>query len=941
MGNQIRAAVDMYSRAAREFIVRGGALRRAAIFGVAFFLFAATALALATKIWEFDGRTLRNYTLRYECQRNLRDIGYALWDYTSVVKGEKFPSIPAVAGILMFQQADMEPYVPTWNALACPAPIRDIPENTYDDAYYVYTGYLLTNDEDVEAFAGAYAAQLSAGGNFEDNLDVESSYGDSLFHLRRGIERFLITDINNPGNWNLPADIAVLWDWPDNHPQGWGGNVLYMDGHVEWVAYPGEFPMTEATITALAEIAGYDPPAMWNNDPETAVDYPYMGESGSQLIAARSKISGLANAIRNFTYSNSGDLYPQMSDEANRLMMRASELYPEFTFDREIVNSPGVPHAVLPPFFDDQDYVYLGYLLTNDEDVQHFAAAYGDEIAAGGDFSSDLDHESSYGDTIFRLRNHIQRFFITDINDPGIPAQFDYLEAHVPVVIEWPDNYRGVSGGNVIYMDGHVGWLEYPGEFPMTEATISTLRALAEVPEKTEWLPPADPEAAQAADPYGFVGRCYSQMRTNAFAAIWYGDYYSADGSYPKLPVEAGRLMYGEELFPDNLSDPTTLVCPGTGVETPARFFDDQHYAYLGYALLTDSDVVAFAAAYTVDLAGGGDLSGDLDVPSSYADTVLRLRENVTDGFNTPPGTPLQDVITEYDIPVMIEWPGNHEGRTGGHVAYMDGHVEWHDYPGDFPMTETAITTLGVLAGWSPVTSWPQLQLYLPGDPYNQGTCNANLSTIGLAMLLFEIENNGFFYPKLSCTPNNLMFDDEPFIEHYLLDPRRANCPGSAVVYRQPSLTDHSYAYLGYAVYDQASLEHFATAYNETLAGGGEFTEDLMAGDEPVYRLSDGVFWAHLRPVSLEPVPALFGEQDIPVLIEWPDNHGDIRGGHVLYLDRHREWVDYPGKFPMTEAAMAALTDLAGREPIRGAAPPRAQTRLDGLLQQGGGSSRR
>jgi len=81
--------------------------------------------------------------------------------------------------------------------------------------------------------------------------------GDTVFALRDGIERFLITDINNPGGSALAqSDVPVMWDligsseFDDNvagnlafnHLPG-GSNVLYMDGHVEFIRYPERFPI--------------------------------------------------------------------------------------------------------------------------------------------------------------------------------------------------------------------------------------------------------------------------------------------------------------------------------------------------------------------------------------------------------------------------------------------------------------------------------------------------------------------------------------------------------------------------------------------------------------------------------------------------------------------------------------------------------------------------
>jgi prepilin-type N-terminal cleavage/methylation domain-containing protein/prepilin-type processing-associated H-X9-DG protein len=71
----------------------------------------------------------------------------------------------------------------------------------------------------------------------------------TIYRLREGIERFLITDINNPAaSATAESDVAVMWDQMQtdsdfNHQPG-GCSVLYMDGHVEFVRYPGKYPVT-------------------------------------------------------------------------------------------------------------------------------------------------------------------------------------------------------------------------------------------------------------------------------------------------------------------------------------------------------------------------------------------------------------------------------------------------------------------------------------------------------------------------------------------------------------------------------------------------------------------------------------------------------------------------------------------------------------------------
>ena len=81
--------------------------------------------------------------------------------------------------------------------------------------------------------------------------------GAMVLRLREGIERFLITDINNPAaGAQSEGAIPVMWDtfgtdeFGDNvagasvfnHTPG-GSNVLYMDGHVRFIRYPEEFPI--------------------------------------------------------------------------------------------------------------------------------------------------------------------------------------------------------------------------------------------------------------------------------------------------------------------------------------------------------------------------------------------------------------------------------------------------------------------------------------------------------------------------------------------------------------------------------------------------------------------------------------------------------------------------------------------------------------------------
>jgi prepilin-type N-terminal cleavage/methylation domain-containing protein/prepilin-type processing-associated H-X9-DG protein len=93
----------------------------------------------------------------------------------------------------------------------------------------------------------------------ENITGIGNGGGDVVYRMREGIERFLITDINNPAASNkAQSEVWVSCDnvatQPNlfNHVPG-GSNVLYMDGHVAFIRYPGKPPVSEpvaATVTA-------------------------------------------------------------------------------------------------------------------------------------------------------------------------------------------------------------------------------------------------------------------------------------------------------------------------------------------------------------------------------------------------------------------------------------------------------------------------------------------------------------------------------------------------------------------------------------------------------------------------------------------------------------------------------------------------------------------
>jgi prepilin-type processing-associated H-X9-DG protein len=115
-------------------------------------------------------------------------------------------------------------------------------------------------DQDFNTSSLPYQPHPGTGSGSRGDINNPATWsraGDTIYRLREGIERFLITDINNPaGSALAQSEVFLLSDFVKaaakdfNHVPG-GANVLFMDGHVEFVKYPGKFPCTPCVASSM------------------------------------------------------------------------------------------------------------------------------------------------------------------------------------------------------------------------------------------------------------------------------------------------------------------------------------------------------------------------------------------------------------------------------------------------------------------------------------------------------------------------------------------------------------------------------------------------------------------------------------------------------------------------------------------------------------------
>ena len=186
-------------------------------------------------------------------------------------------------------------------------------------------------------------------------------------------------------------------------------------------------------------------------------------------------------------YANENDgQFPPLAPYKDIWMVDLERLYPEFMTDLTVLVRPGLPDASelldrlaqlvseSPIDWEEvtriaaKSYTYTNWMIRDDSEVEDLKKGYMQLAKA------DLDSDFQSGDkTFYHLREGIERFMITDINNPAASAM---AQSDIPVMFETvrkeqPRRFQLKSHGyNVLYLDGHVAFLKYEERFPATKA---------------------------------------------------------------------------------------------------------------------------------------------------------------------------------------------------------------------------------------------------------------------------------------------------------------------------------------------------------------------------------------------------------------------------------------------------------------------------------------
>lgn len=217
----------------------------------------------------------RESARRTSCMNNLRQILISLTLYAEEHQGFYPPKHSIPENVMLDGRSIFPEYVSDLNLFGCPSSIYFVEDETFTrdgvqdpecltNLSYLYAGYMITSDEEVNAFVEAmlngFGQQFGAypTETFDDDIDLapigmegQGNLG-SNFIYRKSDRRAIM--YSKDMKYVPKRGVPVIFDeigpnimFFSHRPLGL--NVGYMDGHVEFVRYnlpldPADYPVT-------------------------------------------------------------------------------------------------------------------------------------------------------------------------------------------------------------------------------------------------------------------------------------------------------------------------------------------------------------------------------------------------------------------------------------------------------------------------------------------------------------------------------------------------------------------------------------------------------------------------------------------------------------------------------------------------------------------------
>jgi prepilin-type processing-associated H-X9-DG protein len=206
---------------------------------------------------------------RAACANNLKLLNQVFLLYSEKNRGF-FPPIDDIKNNFIFSGNLFPNYLTDASIAACPSDPEYSPKKNFQlistanhpssqmgevhpdcitDMSYCYLGWIITNQQGAEAFFDAY--EKMSPEDYDKDIVVPEGKGNGGGNI---IYRLKSPD-KMPTNLKIdPANVPVMWDKPSGQISKFshvpaGSNVLYLDGHVEFLRFDPSYPQFPATLT--------------------------------------------------------------------------------------------------------------------------------------------------------------------------------------------------------------------------------------------------------------------------------------------------------------------------------------------------------------------------------------------------------------------------------------------------------------------------------------------------------------------------------------------------------------------------------------------------------------------------------------------------------------------------------------------------------------------